>query len=134
MLTQNAPYGKARGTITLNGKDINKAVFAEHCAVVPQFDDSWGQLTVQETVPSPFASRCLLTDVLVLQMVFAAKLFGRHNPEQAADEVITAMGLGKCRDTKVLPYRFNISVIGYYKHARTVCSRLTLVTNRLGMI
>jgi hypothetical protein len=41
---------------------------------------------------------------LVLQMVFAAKLFGRHNPEEAAEEVITAMGLGKCRDTKVLAY------------------------------
>merc|ERR1711865_700187 len=34
-------------------------------------------------------------------MVFAAKLFGRLNPEEAAEEVITAMGLGKCRDTKV---------------------------------
>ena len=60
VLTQNAPYGKSRGTITLNGEEIKKAVFAEHCAVVPQFDDSWGQLTVQETVLSPFVDACSL--------------------------------------------------------------------------
>jgi ABC-type multidrug transport system ATPase subunit len=83
VLTQNAPYGKCRGTITLNGHELNKELFAKHCAVVPQFDDSWGHLTVQETLE------------------YAAKLYSQPNPEQAAADVMHAMGLGKCADTKV---------------------------------
>jgi len=83
VLTQNADYGTTYGEILLNGEKLTKERFAEQCAVVPQFDDAWGHLTVYES------------------LLYAAKLFANPDPEKAATELMGAMGLNKCKDTKV---------------------------------
>jgi ABC-type multidrug transport system ATPase subunit len=86
VLTLDASYGKAMGTVTLNGKPMTGELFKKHCFIVKQQDKHWPYLTTRET------------------MQYAAGLYHvSSNPKNIpilVDELIDKLGLTICADTR----------------------------------
>lgn len=84
-LTLDAFFGRATGSVTLNGVPMTDKIFKSHCYVVVQHDKHWPYLTCHETLR------------------YAAELFDVASPEDinlVVDEIIKKMGLDICRDTR----------------------------------
>ena len=83
-LTLNAQYGKATGSVKLNGIPLTSQIFHEHCFVVQQQDKHWPYLTCRET------------------LMYATQLYEVVEPGQESllvDEILQKMGLQVCADT-----------------------------------
>ena len=85
LLTLDAYYGKAYGTVTLNGVPMTDKIFREHCYVVVQHDKHWPYLTLRETLR------------------YCAELYDVADPadlDAVVQEIIVKMGLESCADTR----------------------------------
>jgi ABC-type multidrug transport system ATPase subunit len=86
-LTQDAFYGRAFGTVSLNGIPMTERLFKRYCYVVKQQDTSWPYLTARETV------------------TYAAELYditeNKEATELLVNDLIRKTGLMSCADTKV---------------------------------
>ena len=83
-LTLDALYGKATGSVTLNGVPLTDAMFQQHCYVVKQHDNHWPYLTCRETLQ------------------YAAQLYQTPADELEArvNGIMHKMGLEVCADTR----------------------------------
>ena len=85
-LTLDAFYGKASGSVTLNGVALTDSIFKKHCYVVKQHDKHWPFLTTRET------------------LMFAAELFEvadrKSDLSEIVEGIIHKMGLAICADTR----------------------------------
>ena len=83
-LTLDALYGKATGSVTLNGVPMTDAMFQQHCYVVKQHDTHWPYLTCRET------------------LLYAAQLYQTppHELDDRVDGILQKMGLETCADTR----------------------------------
>lgn len=84
-LTLDSFYGKAYGSVTLNGVPLTDRIFKEHCYVVVQHDKHFPYLTCRETLR------------------FAAELYdvaAKKDLDAIVDEILNKMGLRICADTR----------------------------------
>ena len=86
-LTLDALFGRATGSVTLNGVDLTDTMFKQHAYVVVQNDKLWPYLTCRET------------------LTYAGELFDIANGDrQVLDEAVTAiihkLGLDICADVR----------------------------------
>lgn len=86
-LTQESFGGVARGTITLNGEELDSKSFRQRCCVVAQQDNHWAFLRCRETVD--YAARLYLPELTAEQR--AAHV----------DDMVAKMGLLECANTRV---------------------------------
>lgn len=82
-MTLDAFYGKAAGSVTLNGVRMTDKLFKRHCYVVKQHDKHWPYLTCRET------------------LTYAAELVSEKTDiPDAVEEIIQKMGLTVCAETR----------------------------------
>jgi ABC-type Mn2+/Zn2+ transport system ATPase subunit len=83
-LTLDALFGRASGSVTLNGVPLTDEIFKQHAYVVVQHDKLWPYLTCRET------------------MRYAAELYAveRASLDAVVDSVINKLGLRICADTR----------------------------------
>ena len=84
-LTLDALFGRATGTVTLNGEPLTDEIFKQHAYVVVQQDKLWPYLTCRETLR------------------FAGELYAiAEGPDldTAVDAIITKLGLQICADVR----------------------------------
>jgi ABC-type multidrug transport system ATPase subunit len=86
-LTQDAFYGSAFGTVSLNGIPMSDRLFKRYCYVVKQQDTNWPYLTARET------------------LTYAAELYDLVGDKESAEvlvqDLIQKTGLLRCSDLKV---------------------------------
>jgi ABC-type multidrug transport system ATPase subunit len=82
-LTLDALFGKATGSVTLNGVPLTDEIFKQHAYVVVQKDKLWPYLTCRET------------------MRYAAELYAVGDGiDNVVDTIIDKLGLRICCDTR----------------------------------
>jgi hypothetical protein len=83
-LTLDALFGRASGSVTLNGVPLTDEIFKEHAYVVVQHDKLWPYLTCRET------------------MRYAAELYAVESAtvDAVVDAVIDKLGLRICAETR----------------------------------
>lgn len=85
-LTLDALFGKATGSVTLNGEAMTDEIFKQHAYVVEQKDKLWPYLTCRETLR------------------YAGELYNiadtAADTDAAVAQIITKLGLDICADTR----------------------------------
>jgi ABC-type multidrug transport system ATPase subunit len=108
VLSQNAFYGQAYGSVTLNGVPMNDRIFKRYCYLVKQHDMNWHYLTARESLT--FAAQLYH----VLESCLPPPATTNNNKDDNNDEappleevisrlvndVLRKMGLESCADTK----------------------------------
>lgn len=81
-LTLDALFGRATGTVTLNGVPLSNNVLKQHAYVVVQHDKLWPYLTCRETLQ------------------YAGELYGLEGIDEAVKAIIRKLGLDVCADVR----------------------------------
>lgn len=117
VLTQNAFYGKAYGSVTLNGIPMSDRIFKKYCYLVKQHDTNWHYLTAREALTyaaqlyhvssKPYTAageegmdeeKQEEDDNRVADGSLTNK--NKNRVEMAVDHIIQKMGLESCADTR----------------------------------
>ena len=83
-LTLDALFGRATGSVTLNGVNLTNTMFKQHAYVVVQHDKLWPYLTARETLR------------------YAGELYdiARDGLDEAVNAIIHKLGLDICADVR----------------------------------
>jgi len=99
VLSQNAFYGQAYGSVTLNNVPMNDRIFKRYCYLVKQQDMNWHYLTARESLT--FAAQ------LYHKVVVTTNKQDDEEEEEEQDvirllveDVLRKMGLESCADTR----------------------------------